>query len=111
MPEADRRLEHDSMGTVAVPASALWGAQTQRVLDRPALGTRPMPPAFIRALALEKWAAARSNAALGELAPATAQAIATAALSIAAGEIPDKVDVSKEFDTRFNGVVTKAQAG
>jgi fumarate hydratase class II len=77
------------MGTVAVPASALWGAQTQRVLDRPALGTHRLPPAFIRALALEKWAAARTNAALGELTPAVAEAIGTAALAIAAGEHDD----------------------
>ncbi len=29
-----RGIEHDSMGEVAVPADALWGAQTQRAAGR-----------------------------------------------------------------------------
>ena len=86
MPEADRRLEHDSMGTVAVPAAALWGAQTQRALEHFHLSGLAMPPAFIRALALEKWAAARANAALGLLDADLAGVIEAAALTIAAGE-------------------------
>ena len=27
------RIEHDTMGEVAVPSEALWGAQTQRSLQ------------------------------------------------------------------------------
>ena len=37
------RLEHDSMGTLQVPASALWGAQTQRARDNFRISGRPMP--------------------------------------------------------------------
>ena len=64
---ADFRIERDSMGELQVPASALWGAQTQRAVNNfPISGIR-MPPAFIRALALIKWAAARTNRSLGLL--------------------------------------------
>ncbi len=56
---ATTRVERDSMGTLDVPAEALWGAQTQRALQNfPASGLR-MPRAFIRALALIKQSAAR----------------------------------------------------
>jgi fumarate hydratase class II len=72
------RLEHDSMGPMAVPAEALYGAQTQRaVLNFPISG-RPMPARFIRALLLVKAAAAEANAALGGLPGPVAQAITAA---------------------------------
>jgi fumarate hydratase class II len=32
-PMTDMRSESDSLGTVAVPADRLWGAQTQRSLE------------------------------------------------------------------------------
>jgi fumarate hydratase, class II len=79
------RVEHDSMGTLDVPAEALWGASTQRALQNfPPSGLR-MPRAFIRALALVKQAAAAANAELGDLPPATAKAIEAAAGEVAAG--------------------------
>ncbi len=79
------RVEHDSMGTLDVPAEALWGASTQRALQNfPASGLR-MPRAFIRALALVKQAAAAANAELGDLPPAIAKAIEAAAGEVAAG--------------------------
>jgi len=89
MAETDHRLEHDSMGAVAVPAAALWGAQTERARQNFRLSGLTLPPRFIAALALVKWAAARANAALGALEPGTAQAIERAALAIAAGEHAD----------------------
>ncbi|MGH2465424.1 MAG: hypothetical protein ACRDGI_08185, partial [Candidatus Limnocylindrales bacterium] len=62
---ARTRMERDSMGEMAVPADALYGASTQRaVLNFPISG-RPMPAAFIHALALIKRAAAETNAELG----------------------------------------------
>ena len=85
MPEKDLRLEHDSMGVVAVPAAAAWGAQTQRALENIRLSERRMPGGFIRALALIKWAAARANTRLAGLDPARAAAIEAAALEIAGG--------------------------
>ena len=79
------RIERDSMGEVAVPADALWGAQTQRAIDNFSIGGRPLPAAFLRALARVKAAAARVNAELGQLDEVRASAIATAAETVAGG--------------------------
>ncbi|MEP6884043.1 MAG: class II fumarate hydratase [Gammaproteobacteria bacterium] len=82
---ADTRVERDSMGELDVPASALWGAQTQRAIQNfPPTGLR-MPRAFIRALGLIKHAAAAANADLGDLPRDLAAAIQAAALEVAAG--------------------------
>ena len=69
------RIERDSMGELQVPASAFWGAQTQRALDNFHLSGRPMPPAFVQALASVKASAAVVNAHLGLLDRARADAI------------------------------------
>jgi fumarate hydratase class II len=75
----DIRNERDSFGTIAVPADALWGAQTQRSLLYFAISTERMPSELIAALALVKRAAALVNRDLGLLAADKAQAIAAAA--------------------------------
>ena len=62
---ADFRVERDSMGELEVPANALWGAQTQRAVNNFPISGIPMPPAFVRALGLIKWAAADANRSLG----------------------------------------------
>jgi fumarate hydratase class II len=86
------RVEHDSMGELQVPANALWGAQTQRALDNFHISGRPMPAAFVRALALTKAAAAVVNGHLGLLDRPRADAIMEAASAIAgsahAGQFP-----------------------
>jgi len=80
------RVEHDSMGELRVPESALWGAQTQRAVQNfPVSGLR-LPRDFIRALGLIKATAAEVNAELGLLDEAIAQAIVVAALEVAAGK-------------------------
>jgi fumarate hydratase, class II len=90
---ATTRVERDSLGTLDVPADALWGAQTQRAIQNfPPSGLR-MPRAFIRALALIKHAAAEANAELGDLPPAVASAIQGAALQVAAGKHDDQFPV------------------
>src|SRR3954463_10878962 len=79
------RIETDSLGTVQVPAPALWGAQTQRAVENfPVSGLR-LPRRLIRALGLVKRAAALVNGASGALSPALADAIATAAGEVAEG--------------------------
>jgi fumarate hydratase class II len=83
---ADFRVERDSMGELKVPATALWGAQTQRAVNNFPLSGIPMPPAFVRALGLIKWAAADANKALKLLPAPIAKAIQDAALEIAAGK-------------------------
>lgn len=55
------REEHDSMGTVRVPADAFWGAQTQRSLENFPIGTEKMPQEIISAFALLKKACAKVN--------------------------------------------------
>jgi fumarate hydratase class II len=90
---ASTRVERDSMGTLDVPSSALWGAQTQRAIQNfPPSGLR-MPRSFIRALALIKHAAAAANAELGDLAADVAVAIQTASLEVAAGGMDEQFPV------------------
>jgi fumarate hydratase class II len=87
------RVEHDTLGDVEVPAEALFGAQTQRaVANFPISGVR-IDPAVIRALARIKAAAARTNADLGVLPPAVAEAVASAADEVAAGGAADQFPV------------------
>lgn len=61
------RLERDSLGEVRIPASAYYGAQTQRSLENFPIGSEKMPRKLICALALIKKAAAQVNSALGLL--------------------------------------------
>jgi fumarate hydratase, class II len=90
---ATTRVERDSMGALDVPASALWGAQTQRAVQNfPPTGLR-MPRAFIRALGLIKHAAAGANTELGDLPPDIAAVIQAAALDVAAGRYDDQFPV------------------
>ncbi|MDO9396586.1 MAG: lyase family protein, partial [Herbiconiux sp.] len=55
------------MGEVRVPASALYGAQTQRAVENFPVSGDGLEPAQIAALARIKKAAAIANARLGVL--------------------------------------------
>lgn len=79
------RIERDSLGELAVPADALWGAQTQRAVENFPISGWCMPRGFLRALGLIKAAAAEANTGLGLLDVARGEAIRDAALKIAAG--------------------------
>lgn len=61
------REEHDSMGTLKVPANALFAAQTQRAIKNFKLSDLRMPQAFIKALLNIKHAAAMANHKCGVL--------------------------------------------
>ncbi len=76
------RIERDSMGEVAVPVDALYGAQTQRAVENFAISRQPMPERFVRALVLQKAAAARANIALEQLPTDIGQAIERAATQL-----------------------------
>ncbi|MFT4179637.1 MAG: class II fumarate hydratase [Thermomonas sp.] len=89
------RIEHDSMGELKVSASALWGAQTQRALDNFHISGRPMPEAFVRALALVKASAAVVNGHLKVLDGARAEAIIEAATAIAGGAHADQFPIDR----------------
>jgi fumarate hydratase class II len=82
----DYRVERDTMGEVRVPAQAIYQAQTQRAVENFPISGRPIDPALIGALGLIKGAAAQANAKLGVLDTQRAEAIVTAARSVAAGE-------------------------
>jgi len=89
------RIEHDSMGELEVPADALWGAQTQRAFDNFHVSGRPMPDAFVRALALVKASAALVNGHLGLLDRPRADAIVEAATAIAGGAHADQFPIDR----------------
>ena len=79
------RIEHDSMGEVEVPATALWGAQTARAVENFPISGQPVPAEVVHALALLKAAAAEVNAELGVVDGRRARAIAAAAREVAEG--------------------------
>ena len=78
----DIRLEQDSLGEVAIPADALYGAQTARAIANfPLDGQRRLGdhPALVRGLIAVKVAAARTNAEIGAIDTPIADAIEAAA--------------------------------
>jgi len=84
------RMESDSMGEVAVPAEAYWGAQTQRSSENFRIGGAArfsFTPRFVRAFALLKKAAALANADLKLLEPKLVKAIVAAADEVIAGKL------------------------
>ncbi|MBS0631944.1 MAG: class II fumarate hydratase [Verrucomicrobia bacterium] len=87
------RTERDSMGEMAVPDDALYGASSQRaVLNFPISGHR-MPAAFIRGLALLKYASASANEELGRLDPDKGRLIRQVAQEIMAGGLGDQFPI------------------
>ncbi len=85
MTQPAHRTEKDSMGEMQVPASALYGASTQRaVLNFPVSG-RPVPMPIIRAYAMLKAACAQVNADLDRLDRERADAITAACNQIESG--------------------------
>ena len=91
----EQRTEHDSLGEVRVPASAYYGAQTQRAVENFPISGMRAHPALVRATALVKLASARANERLGKLDAERVGAIARAAQEIIDGGLRDQfvVDV------------------
>ena len=87
MKSVETRIEKDSMGEMAVPKDALYGASTQRaVLNFPVSGYRFSRP-FIRALGLIKWGAAQANHDLGLLDAHRSALIVQAAEEVIEGKL------------------------
>ena len=82
----DYRIEHDTMGEIAVPADRHWGAQTQRSVENFRIGGQRQPKEIITAFAYLKQACAQANAAVGKLTAEQADAIAAACAEIRAGK-------------------------
>jgi len=81
------RTESDALGAVDLPADALYGIQTARALDNLAFSRHALRayPAYVRALAAVKSAAARANRATGALAADVADAIIAACQDVMRG--------------------------
>jgi aspartate ammonia-lyase len=89
------RIEHDRLGEVSVPAAALYGIQTARSLENLSFSGKRLGdcPAYVRALAMVKKAAARTNRGAGVLDVRRARAIERACDSIIRGEHADQFPV------------------
>ena len=87
--EVGTRIETDSMGEIAVPSDCYWGAQTQRSLQNFKIGGERMPAGVIKALGIQKLAAARTNMDLGLLDRDPGDAICRAAEEVASGALLD----------------------
>lgn len=85
--EAKRRTETDSLGSIDIHHERYWGPQTERALRLFRIGGEKFPPALIRAVGLQKQAAAEANLALGELSGHIADPIIAAAREIADGKM------------------------
>ncbi|MBI4497292.1 MAG: class II fumarate hydratase [Chloroflexi bacterium] len=85
MTQNGTRIERDTMGEMQVPATAYYGASTQRAALNFPISDLRFPRRFIRALAQIKLAAAQVNRELGLLDPGLADAIVQAAQEVADG--------------------------
>lgn len=82
----DFRIEHDTIGEMAVPADKYWGAQTQRSLENFPIGIEKMPIEMIYAFAQLKKAAAFVNGELDKLSEEKVKAIMQACDEILEGK-------------------------
>jgi len=122
----ETRTEYDSFGPIDVPASAYWGAQTQRSISNfPFPPHERMPIGIIHALALVKHAASRVNRKHG-LDVKLADAIQAAAAEVVAGQHDDQfpltiwqtgsgtqsnMNVNEVIAGRANEMLTGARGG
>jgi len=56
-----KRTEFDTLGSKKIDSNKLWGAQTQRSLENFQIGNEKMPIEIIKAIGLQKKAAAQAN--------------------------------------------------
>ena len=84
------RIERDSMGEVAVPDDAYYGASTQRAVENFPISDLRFGRRFVWALGLIKASAAEMNASLGVVDAKVAEAIVTAGEEMMAGKFDDQ---------------------
>ncbi len=98
---SEYRIERDSMGEVRVPASAYYGAQTQRAVENFPISGWTLPKPLIHAIGFVKSACAMANRDLGLLAghrtkPLSTEqieALLTACREVAEGKFDDQFPV------------------
>lgn len=81
------RIEKDTMGDVQVPATAYWGAQTQRSTENFKIGGDRFPREMIKALGVLKKCAALTNTQLGLLKADKSDWIVKAADEVIKGDL------------------------
>lgn len=84
------RTERDALGSIEVPKDAYYGSFTARAQENFQISGIQADPAFRKALALIKIAAAQTNAQLGELQKNHARAIIKAAEEFIDGKYDDQ---------------------
>jgi aspartate ammonia-lyase len=87
------RTEQDMLGTVTVPAGALYGIHTVRALENFPLSGRPVSPALVQAYGAVKLACARANHDLGRWDEPTFAAIEQACSEMAEGLLTEHIRV------------------
>ena len=83
----ETRMEKDTMGEMEVPASAYYGAETERARRNFSISRSAVPARVVQALGLIKGAAAQVNQELGGLDAECAGAIRQAADEVAHNEL------------------------
>jgi fumarate hydratase, class II len=90
---AEFRTERDSMGEVRLPATAYYGAQTQRAVENFPISGRTLPGELIHALGLVKWAAAVANRDLGRLNHQQIDSLLAACREVIDGKLDDQFPI------------------
>lgn len=87
---SETRTETDSIGGIDVPAHRYWGAQTQRSIQNFKIGGEKMPAPLIRALGIQKKAAALTNIEMGVLDTKIGESMVRAADEVIDGSLIDE---------------------
>ncbi|WLF83420.1 class II fumarate hydratase [Moraxella sp. ZY210820] len=87
---SNTRIEKDTMGEIAVPVDAYWGAQTQRSRENFKIGGETLPRPLIEAMALVKKSAAITNSSLARIDGEKAKLIIQACDEVLAGQFADQ---------------------
>ena len=92
-----QRIEHDLLGDMELPASAMYGIHTARALDNFPLTRQSVHPELARAYGTVKLACARTNRALGAWTedPAKAEAIERAWGELSEGLLLEHIVVDR----------------
>ena len=106
-PTGATRVERDTMGELAVPATAYYGVQTARAIENFPISSLRFPRAMIRAMGMIKRAAAMVNQSLGILDKKPADAINQAATEVVEG----KLDAEFPVDIFQTGQIPGLEAG